>query len=38
MSGDNIFVEALQQLKRLGDGLERGDAFRDGQTKLRVKS
>jgi len=22
--------------KRLGDGLERGDAYRDGQTKLRI--
>lgn len=29
------FQESLAQLKRLGDGLERGDAYRDGQTKLR---
>ena len=35
---EDKYTEALQQLKRLGDGLERGDAFRDGQTKLRVKS
>lgn len=32
------YLEAMQQLKRLGDGLERGDAYRDGQTKLRVNS
>ena len=32
------YQEAMQQLKRLGDGLERGDAYRDGQTKLRVNS
>ena len=32
------YQEALGQLKRLGDGLERGDAYRDGQTKLRVRS
>lgn len=30
------FQEALQQLVRLGDGLERGDAYRDGQAKIRV--
>lgn len=29
------FQESLGQLKRLGDGLERGDAYRDGQTKLQ---
>lgn len=29
------YNEALGQLKRLGDGLERGDAYRDGQTKLQ---
>jgi hypothetical protein len=28
------YAEALSQLKRLGDGLERGDAYREGQTKL----
>lgn len=30
------FQEALQQLVRLGDGLERGDMYRDGQAKIRV--
>jgi hypothetical protein len=35
---EDKYQEALQQLKRLGDGLERGDAYRDGQTKLRVNS
>jgi hypothetical protein len=30
------YMEALQLAKRLGDGLERGDAYRDGQTKLKV--
>jgi hypothetical protein len=33
-----MYEEALAQLKRLGDGLERGDAYRDGQTKLKVDS
>jgi len=28
----------MAELKRLGDGLERGDAYRDGQTKLMVKT
>lgn len=32
------YTEALGLLKRLGDGLDRGDAYRDGQTKIRVKS
>lgn len=32
------YQEALTQLKRLGDGLERGDAYRDGQTKLQVNT
>jgi hypothetical protein len=32
------YQEAVAQLKRLGDGLERGDAYRDGQTKLIVNS
>ncbi len=32
------FQEAIAQLKRLGDGLERGDAYRDGQAKLKVDS
>lgn len=35
---ENKFQEALGQLKRLCDGLERGDAYRDGQTKLKVKT
>lgn len=30
------YMESLQQLVRLGDGLERGDAYRDGQAKVRV--
>lgn len=30
------FQDALQQLNRLGTGLERGDAYRDGQAKIRV--
>ena len=35
---ENKFQEALGQLKRLCDGLDRGDAYRDGQTKLKVKT
>ena len=31
------YDEAFMQLKRLGDGLERGDAYREGQTKLPYK-
>ena len=30
------YQEALDQLRRLGDGLERGDAYRDGQLKINV--
>lgn len=30
------YQEALQQLNRLGTGLERGDAYRDGQARIRV--
>jgi len=30
------YQESLQQAKRLGDGLERGDAYRDGQAKVKV--
>ena len=33
---DGKYKEALGLAKRLGDGLERGDAYRDGQTKLKV--
>ena len=35
---EDKYQEAMAQLKRLGDGLERGDAYRDGQTKLRVNT
>jgi len=31
------YQEALAQLKRLGDGLERNDAYRKGQTSLEYK-
>ena len=30
------YTDALQQLNRLGTGLERGDAYRDGQAKIKV--
>ena len=30
------YQEALAQAKRLGDGMERGDAYRDGQVKYPV--
>jgi hypothetical protein len=30
------YKEALGLAKRLGDGLERGDAYRDGQAKIKV--
>jgi hypothetical protein len=30
------YNEALSQLNRLGTGLERGDAYRDGQAKISV--
>jgi hypothetical protein len=30
------FKDALSQLNRLGTGLERGDAYRDGQAKIKV--
>ena len=30
------YTEAMQQLQRLGNGLERGDAYRDGQVKVKV--
>jgi len=30
------FQEAMGQLNRLGTGLERGDAYRDGQAKIKV--
>ena len=31
------YDEAMGQLNRLGTGLERGDAYRDGQAKIKVK-
>jgi len=30
------YTEAMQQLKRLGDGLERSDAYRSGQARVTV--
>jgi hypothetical protein len=30
------YMDALMQLNRLGTGLERGDAYRDGQAKIKV--
>ena len=30
------YDQGIQQLRRLGDGLERGDAYRDGQYKMPV--
>jgi hypothetical protein len=33
---EDKYMEALQQLNRLGTGLERGDAYRDGQAKIKV--
>jgi len=33
---DGKYKEALMLAKRLGDGLERGDAYRDGQVKIKV--
>lgn len=35
---EKMFQDAMAQLKRLGDGLDRGDAYRDGQTKLVVNT
>ena len=34
---DTKYKEALTLLKNLGDGKQRGDAYRDGQVKLPVK-
>ena len=33
---EKMFQEAMGQLNRLGTGLERGDAYRDGQAKIKV--
>jgi hypothetical protein len=32
---EKMFLEAMQQLNRLGTGLERGDSYRDGQARIR---
>lgn len=34
---EKAYQEALSQLKRLGDGLERSDSYRKGQTSLEYK-
>jgi hypothetical protein len=36
MAYEKKFQDALAQLNRLGTGLERGDAYRDGQAKIKV--
>lgn len=33
---EKMFQEAMSQLNRLGTGLERGDAYRNGQAKIAV--
>ena len=33
---EKMYEEALAQLNRLGTGLERGDAYRDGQARIKV--
>jgi hypothetical protein len=33
---EDKYQEAVMQLRRLGDGLERGDSYRDGQLKINV--
>jgi hypothetical protein len=33
---ESKYKEAMGQLNRLGTGLERGDAYRDGQAKIKV--
>jgi len=33
---EKMYQEAVAQLNRLGTGLERGDAYRDGQAKIKV--
>lgn len=33
---EKMFQDAMGQLNRLGTGLERGDAYRDGQAKIKV--
>jgi len=34
---EKMYQEAMQQLNRLGTGLERGDAYRNGQARIMVK-
>lgn len=34
---NNRFIEAMTLAKRLGDGMERGDTYRDGQARYPVK-
>jgi len=34
---EKMYEEALAQLNRLGTGLERGDAYRNGQARIMVK-
>jgi hypothetical protein len=34
---EKMYQEAVQQLNRLGTGLERGDAYRNGQARIMVK-
>ena len=33
---EKLYQEAIQQLNRLGTGLERGDSYRDGQARIQV--
>ena len=33
---EKMYQDALSQLSRLGDGMERGDFYRDGQLKLKL--
>jgi hypothetical protein len=33
---EKMYQDAMAQLNRLGTGLERGDAYRDGQAKIKV--
>lgn len=35
---EKMFQDSIDQVRRLGDGLERGDAYRDGQVKLKVNT
>jgi hypothetical protein len=35
---EKMFQDAIAQLKRLGDGLERNDAYRKGQTSLQYNT